>query len=216
MSKRIVLLVTSLAVVIGLMAAGTSFAWFTTTTKKKQSISVAVISSVHSAYLADIEAPYHTVIMQGDNLVSLDGKSAMLQLDNKSTTDSQLRISIEYTSYRSGTAQQVKYSATDADDIDVVFAANSWSKNVSANGTSYFYYMGGAYTGPNLQSSNDAYAVSPSIQHIPAISKIAYKDTISDAYQGQPVNVKVVFESKQSDNITWTAIDSYDVSGINQ
>lgn len=216
MSKRVILLIASLAAVIGLMASSSSYAWFSTTTSKKQSISVAVVSSVHSAYLADIDAPYHTVIMQGDNLVNLDGKPAMLQLENKSTTDTQLRISIEYTSYHNGVAQTKTYSANEDDDIVVEFAPNSWSKNTNVGGICYFYYMGSEYKSESVGVVDDVPVVSSSVNTIPAISSIYYKDDISSAYSGKPVNVKVIFESKQAENITWSAIDSYDVDGINQ
>ncbi len=215
MSKRIILLISSLAVIVGLMATSSSYAWFATTAGKKQSISVLTVSNVHSAYLADLDAPYHTVIMPGDNLVSLDGNSAMLQLENKSTADMQLRISIEYTSYRTGSAEQVVYSG-DNNDIEVTFAPNLWAKNVNSSGSCYYYYMGGSYTGDVLASIDNLPAVSPSVVNIPAISGITYKDDISSAYSGQPVKIRVVFESKQADNITWSAIDAYDVSGVDE
>ena len=216
MSKRVILLVASLAVVVGLMASSSAYAWFATTAVKSQSISVSVVSSVHSANLTDIDTPSHTVIMQGDNLVSLDGKSAMLQLENKSTTDTQIRISVEYTSYRTGTARQVIYSGSETDDITVDFASDSWSKNVNAAGACYYYYMGSSYNGEELSSVDDVPSIDSAVATISAISSIAYKDTISSAYSGQPVRVRVIFESKQADNITWSAIDSYDVSGIGE
>lgn len=217
MNKRIVLLISSLAVIIGLMATSTSYAWFTTSSKKKQSISVLAVSSVHSAHISDLTAPYHTVIMPGDNLVSLDGKSAMLQIDNQSTTDMQLRISIEYTSCKNGRAEQIIYSADpEVDDIDVVFADGLWSKNISTNGTCYFYYMGDKYESETIASLDDVPVIAPTLNTISAISKIAYKDDVSAAYSGQPINIKVIFESKQADNITWSAIDSYDVSGVSK
>lgn len=214
MSKRIILLISSLAVIVGLMATSGSYAWFATSAGKKQKISVLTVSSVHSSYLADLDAPYHTVVMPGDNLVSLDGNPAMLQLENKSTTDMQLRISVEYTSYKSGSADQVIYSDSDSDDITVEFAQGLWAKHVNTSGTCYFYYMGGAYSGDTLASVDNLPSISPSVINIPAISSISYKDNISSAYSGQPINVKVIFESKQADNITWSAIDAYDVSGI--
>lgn len=214
MSKRIILLISSLAVIVGLMATSGSYAWFATSAGKKQKISVLTVSSVHSSYLADLDAPYHTVVMPGDNLVSLDGNPAMLQLENKSTTDMQLRISVEYTSYKSGSADQVIYSDSDSDDITVEFAHGLWAKHVNTSGTCYFYYMGGAYSGDTLASVDNLPSISPSVINIPAISSISYKDNISSAYSGQPINVKVIFESKQADNITWSAIDAYDVSGI--
>lgn len=217
MSKRIVLLISSLAVIVGLMATSTSYAWFTTTAKKKQSISVSVVSSVHSARLADLTAPYHTIIMPGDNLVNLDGKNAVLQLENQSTTDMQLRISIEYTSYKDGAANQAIYLADpEKDDIEVKFSPNLWAKNVGANGTCYFYYMGSEYSGDTIDSINTVPSIDPMTTAIPAITSIAYNDDISYAYSGKPVNIKVIFESKQADNVTWSAIDTYDVSGVSK
>ena len=99
MIKRLILYVTSLAVVLGLMVSGSSYAWFASSEKREQSISVSVVSNVLSANLSDLLAPENTIIMQGDNLVNLDGNSATLQLENNSTTDTQVRVSIEYTSY---------------------------------------------------------------------------------------------------------------------
>ena len=214
MSKRIILLISSLAVIVGLMATSSSYAWFATSAGKKQSISVLSVSNLHSAYLADLEAPYHTVIMPGDNLVSLDGSPAALQLENNSTAETQLRISVEYTSYQSGSAQQVIYSGSESDDIIVEFAPYTWAKNINTSGVCYYYYMGSDYTGDTLASINNLPSISPDVVSIPAITSITYKDDISSAYSGQPIRVKVTFESKQADNITWSAIDAYDVSGV--
>ncbi|MBR5262712.1 MAG: hypothetical protein IKV49_02705 [Clostridia bacterium] len=215
MIKRLILFVASLAVIFGLMASSSSFAWFATSSQKKQSISVSLVSSIHSASLSDLQTPEGTIIVQGDNLVNLDGRSAALRLENKSTTETQLRISIEYTSYRSGKAEQVIYSASEDDDIIVEFANDAWAKNVNVAGISYFYYMGSAQ-GATVSDINSVPAISPSVATIPAIEKICYKNDVSDAYSGQKINVKVTFESKQADNITWSAIDSYAVAGLGE
>ena len=106
MTKRIIAFVASLAVVIGLMNCGTSYAWFITTLEKKQSISVSVVSAAQTAKLTDLDSDEKTIIMPGDNLVNLDGQGAMLRINNGSTTDVQIRLSIEYTSYASGKAEQ--------------------------------------------------------------------------------------------------------------
>jgi hypothetical protein len=213
MIKRIIALLASLAVVVGLMTCSSSYAWFVSSAKKAQSISVSVVSSVHSANLTDLDTAGNVIIMQGDNLVSLDGKDAMLQIENKSTTDTQIRISIEYTSYKSGSAEQVIYSASDNDDIAVTFADKTWSKNVNGSGVCYFYYMGKAYKSAELESIDKVPAIGSDVSVIKAISSIAYKDNISYAYSGQKINIKVTFESKQADNVTWSTVDSYNVSG---
>ncbi len=216
MTKRIILFVASLAVVLGLMASSSSFAWFASSTQKKQSISVSLVNSIHTAGLSDLQAPENTVIEQGDNLVSLDGRSAMLQLKNESTTNTQVRLSIEYTSYRSGKAEQVIYSASEDDDIVVEFSSDAWAKNVNVANVCHFYYMGRGYHSPEVQNIDTVPAVSPEVAQIPAITKIAYKDDVSYSYSGQPINVKVKFESKQAENITWSEIDSYVVSGVGE
>ena len=216
MIKRLILFVASLAVILGLMTSSSSFAWFASSSQKKQSISVSLVSSAFSAQLSDLQSPSSTVIVQGDNLVNLDGKSASLQLNNQSTTDTQLRISIEYTSYRSGKAEQVIYSASEEDDIIVEFASDAWAKNKNVAGVTYFYYMGGSYGSDSVDNIDAVPVISPENSRIPAITKIAYKDGVSYAYSGQKINVKVSFESKQAENITWSAIDSYTVSGFGE
>lgn len=212
MSKRIIAMIASFAVLVGLMNCGTSYAWFVTTLEKKQSISVSVISTSQSAKLTDLESDDVAIIMPGDNLVSLDGQEAMLRIDNESTTDVQLRISIEYTSYASGKAEQKLYSGID-DDIIVTFAENKWSKNVNASGACYFYYMGDEYTADSITSIDTVPSINPEISSVDAISSIVYKDDISKSYSGQPVNIKIRFESKQADNVSWSSIDEFEVSG---
>lgn len=214
MTKRIILYVASLAVVIGLMASGSSYAWFASSTQKKQSISVSLVSNTYSANLSDILIPTQTVIQQGDNLINLDGSSAALQIENKSTADTQLRVTVEYTSYRSGKAEQVVYSASEEDDIIVEFASDAWAKNVNVAGTCYYYYVGSSFGSDSISDTSAVPVIPPSMGRIPVITKIAYKDDVSYAYSGKPINVKVAFESKQAENITWSAIDTYAVSGL--
>lgn len=216
MTKRIILYVTSLAVIIGLMASGSSYAWFASSTQKSQRISVSLVSNTYSANLSDLQLDDRTIIVQGDNLVNLDGNSASLQIENNSTTETQLRVSIEYTSYRSGKAEQVIYSASEEDDIIVEFASGAWAKNINVAGVSYFYYMGSAYSGNTVSNIDDVPAISPQQGRIPVVAKIAYKEDVSYAYSGKPINVKVSFESKQAENVTWSAIDTYDVSGLGE
>lgn len=212
MNNRIIALVASLAVIIGLMTSGSSYAWFVTSTKKAQRIQVSLVSSLYSTFLTDLSGSDNIIIMQGDNLVNLDGKDAMLQIENKSTADTQVRIKIEYTSYKTGSAQQVVYSADKDDDITVTFADKTWSKNVNAADECYFYYMGNAYKSAEITSLDNLPSIGTDVKKIEAISSIVYKDDISYAYSGRKVNVKVTFETKQADNLTWSTVDSYNVS----
>ena len=216
MAKRLILFATSLAVILGLMASGSSFAWFASSTQRKQSISVSLVSNVFSANLADIETSGKTIIMQGDNLVNLDGNSATLHIENHSTTETQVRVTIEYTSYSTGVARQVVYSASEDDDIVVEFASNAWAKSVNAGSICYFYYVGNGNGSEEIKDIDTVQTVSSYIGKIPVITKIAYKDDISYAYSGKEINVKVTFESKQAENVTWSSIDTYDISAVGQ
>lgn len=213
MVKRIVAFAASLAVIIGLMSTGTSYAWFTTTFSKNQSISVSIFSSTHSAYLTDLVTPEQKIIMQGDNLVSLDGRDAVLKIENRSNAGSQLRISIEYTNCSSGSPKQEIYSGSEKDDIIVKFADKKWSKSVNAMDKCYFYYMGDKYTSDTINSTSEVPAINSDTSVIEAITSIAYIDSVSYSYSGQKINVKVKFESKQADNVTWQTIDAYEVNG---
>lgn len=214
MIKRIIILVASLSVVLGLITSGSSYAWFASSSQRNQSISVSVVSNVFSSDISDLIPAENTIIMQGDNLINVDGNSAALQIENHSTTDTQVRVSIEYTSYRTGSPRQVVYSASEEDDIIVEFATDAWAKDVNIGGLSYFYYVGNSYGSDTVSDIDSLPAISSAVGKIPVISKIAYKDDISDAYSGKKINVKVSFESKQAENVTWSSIDSYDVSGI--
>ncbi len=216
MTKRIILYVASLAVILGLIASGSSYAWFASSTEKKQSISVSLVSNTYSANISDIQLPSQTVIVQGDNLVNLDGRNAALYIENQSTTETQLRVTVEYTSYRSGRAEQVIYSASEEDDIIVEFASDAWAKNVNIAGVSYYYYVGSSFGSDSVFDTSAVPAIPPSMGRIPVITKIAYKDDVSYAYSGKPINVKVSFESKQAENVTWSAIDTYAVSGLGE
>lgn len=216
MVKRLILFVTSLAVVFGLMTSGTSFAWFASSTQRNQSISVSLVSNVFSANLTDLDATNKTVIMQGDNLVNLDGNSAALHIENHSTTETQVRVTVEYTSYSSGTAKQVVYSASEDDDIIVEFASDAWAKSVNAGSVCYFYYVGNGRGSEDISDIDTAETISAHVGKIPVITKIAYKDDISYAYSGQEINVKVSFESKQAENVTWSSIDTYDITAVGQ
>lgn len=213
MTKRIILWIASLAVVIGLVNSGTSGAWFVNSVQRSQSITVSVVNNSYSANLADLNSQDKVIVMQGDNLVTLDGSSAVLELANESTTDTQIRISVEYTSYRNGAAEQVIYSGSEEDDIVVEFAPGKWAKNINVGGNCYYYYMGDAENSGTVSDLNTVPPVAPGSGKISAISSIYYKDSISYAYSGQKISVKVKFESKQADNVTWSTIDSYDVSG---
>ncbi len=74
--------------------------------------------------------------------------------------------------------------------------------------------MGSGYSSPEIYNINSVPAVSSDVSYVDAISSIAYKTNISKAYAGQSINIKVKFEAKQADNVTWSSIDSYQLYGI--
>jgi len=73
--------------------------------------------------------------------------------------------------------------------------------------------MGDKYESESIADLNAVPSISSEISYIDAISSITYKENISKAYAGQPVNLKVIFEAKQADNVSWNSIDSYQLTG---
>ena len=75
--------------------------------------------------------------------------------------------------------------------------------------------MGDNYETAEISSLDKVPSIGPDVSYIDAVSSIVYKESITRAYSGQPVNIKVKFEAKQADNISWDTIDSYQLSGTN-
>lgn len=215
MKRRIAALILSIAIVVGILSYQGSFAWFVSSASKNQYISVAVVNYGSGASLDSMNVydDGTTYIMPGDNLIVLNGVSSKFVVTNSSSINTQIRLKIEYTSYESGSANTVTYQGSDDEPLSVTFPENKWSFYKSSDEDSYFYYMGSEYKTQQLQSLDDVYDIKPTETSIEAIDSISYKNDSSvvsaDVYSNSNVSVKIVFEAKQADFVSWETIGTY-------
>lgn len=221
MKKRITALIASLAVVIGLMASQGSGAWFVTAVKRAQNINIAVVNFDSEAeVLGTMEEDFYgkSCIYPGQNLVLLNEKDATLTMNNNSSIDTQIRVKIEYTSYKSGTAQTVVYSGSEEDDLQVEFAnPGQWLPYNNGMDDTYFYYVGPGFGSKTLTNPDKSFSITPSIASVDIIKGVSYKEDIdTGSYSGNEVTLNIIFEAKQADYVGWSALAQYQVnSGVN-
>ncbi len=221
MKKRITALIASLAVVIGLMASQGSGAWFVTAVKRAQNINIAVVNFDSEAeLLGTMEEDYYgkACIYPGQNLVLLNEKDATLTMNNNSSIDTQIRVRIEYTSYKSGSAKTVVYSASEDDDLQVEFAnPGQWLPYNNGMDDTCFYYVGPDYGAKTLTDTDNVYSIRPDVASVDIIKGVCYKEDINTgSYSGNEVTVNIIFEAKQADYVGWSALAQYQVnSGVN-
>lgn len=217
MKKRIIALITSFAVIVGLMASQGSYAWFVTAIKRAQSITIAVVNYDSAAVGLDtLEEDFYgnKCIYPGQNLVLFQGNDATLAMFNNSTISTQVRVRIEYTSYSSGSAKDVVYSNSDKDDLQVVFANSSqWLPYDNGMDGCCFYYVGPNYGSSTLTDINKVYSINPDVTSLEIIEKVFYKTDIDTGlYSGNEVTINIVFEAKQADYVGWSTLGEYQVA----
>lgn len=218
MTKRIIALVASLAVVLGLMASHSSYAWFVTAVKRAQRITIGVVSfdSSMAVSLDTLEEDFYgnACIYPGQNLVMLEGDDASLSMYNSSTVDSQIRVRIEYTSFASGSAKNVVYSGDEKDDLEVIFAnPEQWLPYDNGMDGTCYYYVGPDHNGSKLTDVDDVFTITPDISDVEIIECIRYKESINaNLYSGNEVMVNVIFEAKQADYVGWSSLGEYQVA----
>lgn len=217
MKKRIIAIVASLAVILGLMASQGSYAWFVTSVKRAQRMTIGVVSYDSSAAVSldTYEKDFYgnKCIYPGQNLVNLEGEEASISMYNSSTIDSQIRVRIEYTSYADGVAKTVTYSGEEDEDLQVVFKnPEQWLPfNNGLDGTC-FYYVGPDYNKSVLADTNDVYTITPDISDVSIIESVCYKETINASlYSGNKVTVNIIFEAKQADYVGWSSLGEFSV-----
>ncbi len=217
MKKRIIAIVASLAVILGLMASQGSYAWFVTSVKRAQRITIGVVSfdSSSAISLDSIEEDFYgrECIYPGQNLVNLNGEDATISMYNNSTVDSQIRVRVEYTSYQDGAAKNTVYSAAEDEDLQVVFKnPEQWLPYNNGMDGTCFYYVGPDYNKTELTNVDDVYTITPDISDVSIIESIHYKETINaNLYSGNEVTVNIIFEAKQADYVGWSSLGEYHV-----
>ena len=134
------------------------------------------------------------IIYPGEELIDTS-----ISITNTSPIESQMRLKIEYTKVTRPVDVLVIETATYAnvagDHINVTF------DDTFVYSDGYWYY-----------NATDA-VISANSGLINIISSIYYdgEETGND-YAGQTVNVSVTIQVKQSDNVTWSELTSYDFS----
>lgn len=119
-----------------------------------------------------------------------------LSVNNQSPIDSQLRVKIVYTKITSfgGTPTATAYTGSN-DHLSVTFV------DTFVNSGDYWYFTATDYV--ILAESGD----------IDIISSLYYDgDVVGNDYNNATVTVTVSIEVKQSDNVTWAELTSYDFS----
>ncbi len=221
MKKRIIAVIASLAVVIGLMSSQSSYAWFVTSVKRAQNINIAVVNyDSETELLGTDEADFYgrACILPGQNLVLVNDKDAKLTMNNNSSIDTQIRVKIEYTSYSSGSAKTVTYSGSGEDDLVVEFVNPSqWLPYDNGMDGTYFYYVGPDNKSAKLTDIDNVYSITPSVPSVDIVKSVSYRENIDTSlYTGNEVTVNIIFEAKQADYVGWSALGQYQVnSGIN-
>lgn len=214
MIKRIIALIASLAVVIGLMASQSSYAWFVTAVKKAQNITIAVMSyTSSSAALETLEEDFYgkPCIYPGQNLIKLQGDDAQITMFNNSTIDTQIRVRIEYTSYKNGRAETKVYSNSEDDDLQVEFThPGQWLPYETDMSGYCYYYVGPDFNATELKSLDDVHVITPDEANVNILSNVSYKNDIDTSlYSGNEVTVNIIFEAKQADYVGWTSLGEY-------
>lgn len=122
-----------------------------------------------------------------------------ITVTNSSPIDSQLRVKISYTKVTRPVDVLVVQTVNYANAVDDHLAVTFDSTFVYSDG--YWYY-----------NATDA-VISANSGLISVLSSIQYDgDQTGNDYAGQTVGITVTIEVKQSDNVTWSELTSYDFS----
>ncbi len=220
MKNKIICLVLSLVLVGGLVGANGAYAWFVSSSGGASGGAGAqhlfTTGNVGYTLVGDLAYPEgaETIIPEDELLVNLadeeklaSDENCKMYLSNTSSVDSQLRIKIVYD--YGDVRENVYTSAADAKSpLTVEFADGAtWTFD---NG--YFYY--GTYDSEKKSSSvisayvipEDGTESEPEV--IPLFNSIRYsgENTESSAISGKTLNVKVIFEARQSEYVDWVDV----------
>jgi len=180
----------SILVLASLLMLGITFDWFANVIDLNDgTISVGDLRySETGAFITD-----NQIIQPGQELLDTD-----ITLTNTSPIESQMRVKIAYTKITRPVdvlvIETVNYSNVD-DHLAVTF------DSTFVYSSDYWYY-----------NATDA-VITANSGLIEIISSIFYDGEVTGIdYSGQTIYVTVTIEVKQSDNVTWAELASYDFS----
>ncbi len=227
MKSKIICLVLSLVLVVGLFGASGTYAWFATYGEgsggilhnfKTGNIGYTLVGSF-SLPDGNIQ-PEVELLSELENNFVYDGipEGVKMYLSNNSLVDTQLRVKITYTYFDFENKQVTDIDYDGAENSPLfVGIAEGWNflavgeETTNADGTpaskegrvgGYFYY------GDEDTAIPD---VAESTQYIPLFTSLKYSGPNSDfpanLYdEDTKFTVKVIFEAKQADYVTWEVI----------
>ncbi len=219
MKNKIICLVLSLVLVGGLLGANGAYAWFISSSGGASGGAGGhhLLTTGNVGYMltggftADFDS---SKIVPEDELLSAvtdetalakitDYSSCKMFLESTSTVDTQLRIKVVY-GY--GDANDNVYDSSDTSPLTVELTnKDAWSYNGG-----YLYY--GAYDAETQSSAVipafDAAVEGSTPQLIPLFDSICYsgENTESTQISGETLNVKVIFEARQSEYVNWEQV----------
>lgn len=222
MKNKIICLVLSAVLLVGLASANGAYAWFTLSSGGslggaggKHSFATGNVGYVLSGNFSQSFSE-GTIIPEDELLAAFDAENnaddiekvssypdCKMFLEGTSSVDSQLRIQILY-GY--GDVAENVYAGETTSPLTVEFCdTTGWKYN---NG--YFYY--GSYDAEHDSSTvipaYDATAEGTSPAVIALFDSIRYsgENTENDKISGKTLNVKIIFEARQSEYVNWTDV----------
>jgi hypothetical protein len=178
-------MIKSLFIIVGLFVLGVTvtYAWIA----YSESIDGGTVSA------GQVDYSYSGSFIDGSEIIFPNKEllSQAISVDNQSTIDTQLRLTINYTLVEEVTSNKI-YKDDVNDDLSVVF------DSLFVLDGDYWYYQA---TDFSIETTG----------LIDIISSIYYDgNASSNEYASQTVSIQVLIQVKQADNVTWTDLATYD------
>lgn len=215
MKNKIICLVLSLVLIGGLVGANGAYAWFVTSSGgasggagaehlfKTGNIGYTLYGDLYDSDETKKIIPEQELLVELSDGDKLSDENCRMYLKSTSSVDSQLRIKILY-DY--GTESDKVYGGEQNSPLTVEFCdVSGW---VYSNG--YFYY--GSYDAESDSSTvipaYDATKEGTTPPVIALFDSIRYsgENTESGEISGKALDVKIIFEARQSEYVNWTDV----------
>ena len=222
MKNKIICLVLSVALLVGLAAANGAYAWFTLSSGGslggvggKHSFATGNVGYILTGdFSSDFDGT--EIVPEDELLASFDSEKNAVDIEkiseypeckmfieSTSSIDTQLRIKVVY-GY--GDKTEVAFDNSETSPLTVEFTDPTlWSYNGG-----YLYY--GAFDETKQSSAVipafDATVEGATPNVIPLFNSIRYsgENTENNMISGKTLNVKVIFEARQSEFVDWTKV----------
>lgn len=225
MKNKIICLVLSVVLLVGLAGANGAYAWFTLSSGGslggvggKHSFSTGNVGYVLTGDFSS-EFDSSKIVPEDELIAVLSAENSekvssytdcKMFIENTSPINTQLRIKVVY-GY--GDEAEVAFDNSETSPLTVEFTDSSlWSYN-----SGYLYY--GTFDETTQSSAVipafDATEEDAAPTVIPLFNSIRYsgENTESSMISGKTLNVKVIFEARQSDYVDWTQVGTIYTSG---